>query len=115
MEIPIFLAIILAVIGVFAIVFAYSVLAWSLVILKGWNWFLVTFFTLSPITFVQAVAINLVITIVAVRCISPRSEDMKAWSNKDENKEQNIQKISYFILAPWVTLLFAWIVKLFIC
>lgn len=100
---------------VFLSIFAYGAISWGVVCYNMWNWFMVGHFALSPITFVQALAINAVIALFATRCYVPKKDDFGNGEVMNWKDTLTDPRIWYFVFAPWVTLLFAWILKLFIC
>jgi hypothetical protein len=95
---------------VISIIFAYGTLVWGLVYMKVWNWFAVGVLALPAITYVQAIAAATIIAIVFTRHIpipDVKYEEPEDWKKQGPN-------IFKFVLVPWVALVFAWIIKLFI-
>jgi hypothetical protein len=77
--------------------------------MKVWNWFAVGVLALPAITYVQAIAASVIIATVFTRHIP--IPDMKI---EDEEWKKQIPNIFKFVFVPWVALVFAWIIKLFI-
>jgi hypothetical protein len=95
----------------FLALLAYNVATWAYVIVKTWNWFFVTVFSMTPLTFVQGVAISVAIGIIAARIHMVSNEMFDTES--EVNKKYMWYKLAFFMITPWGTLLFAWITKLF--
>jgi hypothetical protein len=98
-----------------ACAYTYGVLSWGLVFYKAYNWFIPALFTLSPITFAQSIAINLMIMVIVVRSRIPSKDEFLSFEEQDEDKKKDgYYKLVYFLIAPWITLFFVWATKLFL-
>jgi hypothetical protein len=83
----------------------YGVFAYGFVAVKLWAWFIVPVFH-PEITFGILQAAGL---IIFVRFFT--SDHRMPPENPDETTVQKVTKVLVPILAPWVTLLFAWVLK----
>jgi len=103
-----FLGILIGIVGVIAVVFGLIALVSVIkgfVIAKIWLWFMVPIFGLPVLSIAQAIGVALVIGIFTNEHASLTQQD-------DPKKKKNA--ILTGLLAPFMTLLFGWIVKMFI-
>lgn len=80
----------------------YGSLSWAFVTLKYWNWFVLPVFPALPIlTFHQCVGLSFVVSLFHSRSVI---------SIKEEYRDKT-QEIILGIVAPWLTLIMAWVVR----
>ena len=99
-----FISGIIAVAVIILLLTLYSSLCWGIVLYKFWYWFLIPVFPILPeISYTLSVGL-----IMFIALFHNHSSNIK-----EEYKDTKQVYINMF-LAPWLTLLMGWIVKLFI-
>lgn len=94
---------IIALIGIFGGIIIYSSFSWGYVFLMFYNWFFLSVFPdVIHITFVQAVGLSMMTTFFKNHGVNNYVKD------KDRETETSIMNL----LAPWITLLCGFVVKL---
>lgn len=84
---------------IFILVILYSAFSFTIVLQQYWSWFAVTQFGLEPLTFREALAINLVVGVVMSEPFSHPKED-----------EHIVAKWLMFFTKPWL----GWLVGAFL-
>ena len=96
-----FLEIIFLTICILVLAIAYGALFWGLVMYKFWYWFLLPVFpTLPQITFVHAMGLAMFMSLF---------HTIQSQVIKKEYKDETASIVAP-LLAPWVTLVFGWII-----
>jgi hypothetical protein len=86
----------------------YMAAAWGFVIAKMWTWFLTSQFGLQAITFHQGLALGIMLTLFTMKVTVPANELF----DQDLSKKYKWNKFTYYVIAPWCTLLIGYILKL---
>lgn len=95
-------AIIIAILVIFGMLI-YSSFSWGFVCMKFWMWFILPLFPMLPVlSFIQCVGLMFFIGLF----------NIKHSSNFEKSNEQNYSAIGTSIILPWITLFFAWIIKI---
>lgn len=92
---------VLGVIGI-AVLFIFSLLylvwAYAVILQQTWQWFIVPTFGLKPLSFIQAFAINMILSVVSSdRFAKPKEED-----------ENPLQRYLWLLVKPWILLVMFW-------
>ena len=96
------IAAVIGIILILGVLISYSAVSWGWVLFKYWGWFVLPVFPELPaINFVQAMGLMLVIGLF---------KNVSDGNIKDEYKDSS-KTWGVIIFAPWLTLVFAWIVK----
>lgn len=80
----------------------YGTWAWAVVIQKTWAWFTVPAFSVAPITFTQAIAISVFVSIFFVKATHTKTEKNEDGSIK---WDAIISSILTAMILPWFVLL----------
>jgi len=100
------------VIGVVLALTLYGTWAWAIVTQHIWAWFIVPTFGAVPLTFQQAIAVGVIISLIHVKGY----DFTKVGSTKDDKDKSDSQVPVAIVLAivlPWLTMFFAWVTKCF--
>ena len=90
---------------ILSVAILYGALSWGLIMYRFWSWFLLPVFpTLPNITFNQAVGLAIFVVLF---------HNVQAQVIKKEYIDET-QAVLTHIIAPWITLLFGWLIHLFI-
>lgn len=108
--------VLLAIVGgfaLFALLLVYNSFSWGFVLMKVWNWFVPAIFVGLPVLgFYQAVALMLVAGVFKHRTSGYQKLTI---DGKEIPIESNTKKnIALIIVAPWISLIIIWFIKLFI-
>lgn len=97
-----------------AVLILYGTWAWTYVIQKAWLWFVVPSFAgAEPITFNQALAISVAISLIVIRMPAKQSKSTEFMTPEEKIDQQRYHKgvLSNAILLPWFVLGMLWLVK----
>lgn len=100
-----------------ALVIIYSTWAWGFVLSKCWMWLVVPTFGLVALTWPQAIALGMILSVISTKMHVPTNEifdyndDHLTDEEKDRKKKLGWIKTGYFLVIPWATLVITWFVK----
>lgn len=97
---------------IIAAVIGYFMLSWAFVLTKLWSWLLVVPFGIAAITFSQAIAIMLVLGTIKTFINPDYDTLMKIKDEPKEGEHPKWVKAAIMFTMPWITLVFAWLVKI---
>jgi len=100
--------IIIGIVGFVAGLIAVSSIINGWILTKLWHWFAVPIFGLHELTLTQAIGVAMIIAFLTNRHV----KFTKSTKNKDSDTDWGVLLSAVFV-APLVTLLFGWIVHLF--
>jgi len=98
--------------AIISAVIGYFMLSWGFVITKLWSWLLVVPFGLAAITFSQAIAIMLILGTMKTFVNPDYDSILKANDEPKEGEHPKWVKAAIMFTMPWITLLFAWLMKI---
>ncbi|MCK9544443.1 MAG: hypothetical protein M0R03_20685 [Novosphingobium sp.] len=99
--------------SIFIFMIFYNIVTWGLVLSKFWNWFLIPILNLTPITYYGGMGLALIASVFTN--VNQKNTLYLIGGNKTKDKVKNDKiKVFLFFTSPWLTLLFAYFVFIFL-
>ena len=89
----------------------YGTWAWAVVIKTTWAWFVVPAYSVQPLTFLQAVAVSIFVSIFFARSNLHTAKDFKTPADGATAWNGVITAIITAAILPWIVLIINWFIQ----